>query len=356
MLNKSNLTVNLRYALKTGVFNFNLVRIILALMVILGHSYDIFLGAGVLESDPIWMITKFTYAGHAAVLLFFFLSGFLVNASVKKNSPLIFVLHRLIRVYPAFIINVLFSIVLGYILTTSEGSTYCRSAFTYLGNLLLLPGSMSFEISGVFSENKLKLFNVVIWTLPYEIICYSLLLTTSILLNVRNAVCKLFLIVGWLYFSFVNYDFFKGQFLGGNVELVCFFIAGCILEQVSVYININKKQIFALTFVVASSFLCLRNIINEAWILFYLSFYLFMILLFCCIAISFNLRWTSENDISYGIYIYGFIIQQVFASKFPTMSPIESLMPTVVVTGLLALLSWRCIELRALNLVKTSKI
>lgn len=98
--------ISLRDALHSKVLNFNLVRLILSLLVIVGHSYDLFLDADSAGMDPVWAITKFTYAGHTAVLLFFFLSGLLVTASARKHKPIVFMVHRLSRIYPALLVNI----------------------------------------------------------------------------------------------------------------------------------------------------------------------------------------------------------------------------------------------------------
>jgi peptidoglycan/LPS O-acetylase OafA/YrhL len=56
------------------------------------------------------------------------------------------------------------------------------------------------------------------------------------------------------------------------------------------------------------------------------------------------------GDISYGLYIYAFPIQQMIANIIPDVQPISMFMLSAVVTVTLALLSWHLVEKPALKM------
>jgi peptidoglycan/LPS O-acetylase OafA/YrhL len=64
-----------------------------------------------------------------------------------------------------------------------------------------------------------------------------------------------------------------------------------------------------------------------------------------------HLKWLPEGDYSYGIYLYGFPIQQALVEVFPTLKVWWALFPTAaLVTTALAVISWHFIERPALSL------
>jgi peptidoglycan/LPS O-acetylase OafA/YrhL len=70
-------------------------------------------------------------------------------------------------------------------------------------------------------------------------------------------------------------------------------------------------------------------------------------------------RIMGRVDLSYGIYLYGFPIQQVLMSRFGKMSALENFWCSLPVTALFALGSWFLIEqpaLRAKNIRLFSKL
>jgi peptidoglycan/LPS O-acetylase OafA/YrhL len=56
------------------------------------------------------------------------------------------------------------------------------------------------------------------------------------------------------------------------------------------------------------------------------------------------------GDISYGIYIYAFPVQQAVVASFPGASVMVVIVLSTLVTIPLAMLSWHLVEKRALNL------
>ena len=106
--------------------------------------------------------------------MFFALSGFLVAGSLGRCRSLVgFLGLRLIRIYPALAVETLLSaLVIGPLLSTLAPAEYLRDPLfaRYLWNAV---GDVHFTLPGVFSGNPLPgVVNGQLWTVPYELGCY----------------------------------------------------------------------------------------------------------------------------------------------------------------------------------------
>jgi peptidoglycan/LPS O-acetylase OafA/YrhL len=81
-------------------------------------------------------------------------------------------------------------------------------------------------------------------------------------------------------------------------------------------------------------------ILGMAYMVFYLTY----------IPAGFLRKYNSLGDYSYGVYIYAFPVQQSVAALVPGVSVLEMLSISLVVTLMLAVLSWHGIERHALGL------
>ncbi|MBD2357542.1 acyltransferase [Tolypothrix sp. FACHB-123] len=103
---------------------------------------------------------KNLWAGHAAVLIFFMLSGYLIGltntAKFSLQNAKLYLIRRGIRLIPIYWFAICFSIV---VLPT-------KSLINILGNLLFLQNLLVSPLQG----------NTIIWTLNYEIVYYLLFL------------------------------------------------------------------------------------------------------------------------------------------------------------------------------------
>ncbi|WP_431651375.1 acyltransferase family protein [Enterobacter roggenkampii] len=87
----------------------------------------------------------------------------------------------------------------------------------------------------------------------------------------------------------------------------------------------------------------------------------FFALLICSAACLFSLRLSSyqwfvglkvKNDISYGVYLWGFPLQQIL-SGYHGLGPVIGILAPIMLTYSVALLSWKYIEKPAMRLGKT---
>jgi len=157
--------------------NFNLMRFIAASLVLLSHSYAL---TGVAQ-DPLLAVSGMDF-GHLAVDIFFVTSGFLVTGSLIKRADVrAFAGARLLRIVPGLLVaNVVTVFVIGAIFTSLPLLDYLGKKDLYrfvFDNTILVTGDLRWTLPGVFADNPIKdAVNGSLWTLPYEVELYGLLL------------------------------------------------------------------------------------------------------------------------------------------------------------------------------------
>lgn len=97
--------------------NFTSLRIILAWLVLYGHSYA-FQNTSAIKDPLNHIFQDSIWIGTFAVNGFFAISGFLVTASIIRRGFLDYAISRVLRIFPALIVCMLFTVfVLGTLLT-----------------------------------------------------------------------------------------------------------------------------------------------------------------------------------------------------------------------------------------------
>ncbi len=286
--------------------NLNLIRLLLASMVIVGHS-PILNGATNYWVDPISYFFPFSASGPWAVNIFFFISGLVVtNSLMSSRKPLRFITARFFRIMPAFAFVVMISaMVIGPMVSVLPLKQYFNSniPYTYVTENLLF--QVYYNLPGVFLANIYPTaVNGSLWTLAYEMSCYVILL--GLFLIIRNK-GKIFYntILGLIIFeSFLPYKPIF-NWLGSNPQINLLPAAFALGS----FFAINAEEIVIDKFSVLG--VCL------VYFFFRSSMYAN---LFFNIACSVTLLYFSSThflnqfrpkyDISFGVYLWGFVVQQ----------------------------------------------
>lgn len=335
--------------------NFNFLRLFFSSAVIISHSFP-------LTGNKEWF-AKITNdqldLGSFSVNVFFIISGYLIfNSLIYSSTAQNYLWKRILRLFPALFV-VLF-LTLFDILFVYAGKSILRepSFYSYLPNNLTLYNAQ-FIVKGVFEKNPYpNTINGSLWSLCYEFTMYIIILFFFPVRKNRKLTAVL---LSFLYLSFL-YGYFLGppEFVNILIKsinldplLFCklgiFFFAGSILSLIPVQ-KINKSYIgisLALLLFIAISYN--RYVIA--------SFVLLPILIILIgISFSYYLEYIPSKigDISYGTYIYGFLVQQVLMNYF-NLNPLGLMLISLPITYLFAYMSWHLIEsttLRYKNFIK----
>jgi peptidoglycan/LPS O-acetylase OafA/YrhL len=328
--------------------NFKLIRLLCALLVIISHCYR--------DKDPIVWLTKGLFGGSGfAMPAFFFLSGLLVAQSLEYSSSRgNFLWKRFLRLYPAAVAAIILTACLiGPLVTTVPLRTYFTSPIflRYLQTSLLV--RIGFRLPGVFGGSPLgPSVNSSLWSLALEWKCYAGLFLLSFIRRKKAYLPLLLILLALAVLADAFYgpvesagkDIFGSRFvLYPYSGLTAQFILGILTWQFRDRIIIRAWWPLAILLVgwIAAKF----GVFIYAWYLL-----LPAILLYAAVtATSFLHRLTPRPDLSYGLYIWAFPIEQLTINYLHLSSPTSLFFATLLLTLPVALLSWYAIESPALR-------
>lgn len=316
--------------------SFDLIRHFAALLVLYSHQYAL-----LLLPEPIFLHWD-TY-GTIAVLMFFSISGFFMPTSFTRSGKFVtYMVKRCRRIFPGLIVcSFLMCYLIGGIFTPEPALRYLLSPST-LKTSLMYCIFFRRPIPGVFSDFLYKdAINGSLWTLPVEFASYILL---GIVLSFRNTwriVLALFVLLAFLSLT-LTYTEIGNSFYANAFHLNYLTMYGLAFTGGSLMSMIQKYWFsFRLHLVIiASAFLILFQGHPIMSILGTLGLTILTII----IGISFQDRWIKGKfDLSYGIYIYAFPIQQIVINVI-TQKFWLSLTIAATFTLITAFLSYRFVE------------
>ncbi|MEV7135673.1 acyltransferase [Arthrobacter sp. NPDC093128] len=283
----------------------NAVRLFLASTVIVSHSWAI----GVFGLEP---EAGATTAGVWAVLGFFGISGFLITRSrLSGQTPFRYYRARFLRIFPGFVVCILmvaFVFAPLSLLFDRNGSWSVGDAIRYvISNSALYPPHFSQDGVARTLEHVAypSVWNGSLWTLFWEAACYLAVgIGASVLSRraLRPASLALFVVCAGLRLLH-DADLVDLPALPGRVlSLVIAFAAGATLFLYQDRIKVTAVTITsALLVLVASVPLGMVQSLGS------LPFVFLVMVAGCTLPLT---RIGSRYDISYGMYIYAWPVQQ----------------------------------------------
>ena len=322
----------------SGRNNFNLIRLCAAWLVIYGHAWAITGSAG---GDLLSRLTQFKFAGGIAVDVFFFISGFLIAASLARNDTRSYLASRALRILPALVVCVVLSVfALGPWLTTA--ADYWRQPMTwdYLwANASLW--SSRYTLPGVFESLPRLAVNGSLWTLPIEARLYLALLVASLLgvLTARRYT-PLWVIAMMAAYAFAVWGHPLPEWLANYLWCTAFFITGTLCFLHRAHIRLDLWPLLALLVAAALAR-------GTPW--FHLPY--FAIACYGTLWLAFvpALPRIRQHDLSYGLYLYGWPSAQL-VQQFSPGGPLHNTLWATLLAGAFAAISWFAIERPALKL------
>ncbi len=320
----------------------DLLRLAAAWMVLFSHQFDL-----MLEQAPLWL-SHYSW-GQLGVGIFFFLSGGLVWGSWQRDPHLgRFFARRCLRIFPGLLVVVLLTVlVLGPVMSSLRFNDYWMEEGTwrYLKTLLL---NNQKGLPGVFEDNPLPVaVNGSLWSLGPEFLAYVILaivgsccrywrrdLAPAVLLVTMSALLALYIqnngqskqhlevlvLFGWGAW----WAHWRSQRQLG----VAMSWPGLVLVLLALSGNLFLNGGF-------ERLILLLNIIGLVYF-------------------GYRLSWghallTKLGDMSYGVYIYAFPVQQSLIQVFPEWRLGAHLLAATALTFMLAWVSWHGVEKIALR-------
>ena len=337
--------------------NFDVLRLAAAAMVLVSHSFVV-VGA----REP--------HVGHfplgtLGVEIFFAISGFLVAKSWFGQPRLrAFAVKRGLRILPALIVTVLAcAFVLGPVVTELSSHTYFTSSPTYtyeVDNVVATATGgvirdVSHTLPGVFSANPDHSVNRSLWTLPIEVQAYIAiaLLGFAGLLTVGLPALAIGLfalsvaphgiadlpVVGW------PLNWLRGAD-GENAHLLAIFAMSALLYRHRARIALRLD--LAIVAAIAAVALLGTPLERPALVL---------CIPYLALVVAYRSwgglrRLASRGDVSYGLYLLAFPVQQTIVYAWGGSLPAPGVVVAIAlpITYLLAFASWHLVEKRALRL------
>lgn len=324
--------------------SFGLVRLLAAVAVVTSHAF--LLTGGSFDSEPLLTTTSYPLGGHA-VHAFFALSGFLIAASWFRNPDLFHYLSgRFLRLFPALFVVTLSVIAIGEILyyhDTSRHLIFSSEVSRFFARtVLMLDGGG--KLPSVFPQSEVSgSVLATVWTLRYEVFCY-LSIPLIGLLSLSNKKLTWIFAVTILTASAVllvvrDKPYHNANMIDNLTRFFFTFYLGVFAWKFRKILPLSIIGVVALIFL---SWLGLGSPMTKVLEILALTY-----LTFWVASINFGVlaEITNQEDISYGVYLMGYPIQQALIALFPNLlSPLANLVLAMLLVVPLAFLSWRLIE------------
>lgn len=328
--------------------NFNLMRMMAAVAVLVSHAWPLTLGKG--AAEPLQGVTGQSL-GHLAVLLFFAISGFLIADSFERDGDWRrFLRARALRLLPGLGLSLLLvAFLLGPLVTALATPDYLTDsrtwAFLWRNLTLVWP---QFDLPGVFATNPYVTVEGSIWTLGHEVGCYLGLLLVG-LTGILRRPGLLVIVAGahaGLWLAVASGAVEPHPRIAAFLDLSLPFGLGVLAHRFRYRIDL------CLTWVglaVAVAALTRGTVLEAAGIALAVTA---LALWGAYVPGGWARRYNRLGDYSYGLYLYAFPLQGLVVWLWGPMTPIANIALSLPPTLALAVLSWHLVERPALSLAR----
>lgn len=324
---------------------FSAVRLALAFAVVVSHAFSVTTGR--VEAEPLHAWTGYTLGEHA-VNGFFAISGFLVTMSFVRRGPRDYAVARALRIVPGLVAAVLVvALAIGPAMTTFTVGRYLIDS-ELRGFLLrtLTTLKSTAPLPGLFQDNPFHFSMGTVWTLKYEVLCYMAVLLAGLAGLLRGRAPALLVAVG-LFAALLTTNFVRPDASLGTtttLRLAFIFAAGATFHQ---WRDVVRLSWLAAATLAGLAALAARTPAYPALLYGATAYGVLVVALRQPLARrAFNLR----EDLSYGVYLYGWPIQQTLRALYPTAGALVLLVVSLPLSVVAAALSWRLAERPALRL------
>jgi len=319
------------------------MRLLAALTIFWAHQHDLSRVPRPLSSPDLALV---------ALLTFFAISGYLNTISLlSRRDPRAFLISRALRIYPALLGGAFFMVCLGAVVTNLHLFEYLRSGqvWTFVfRNITLIVSGVSYKLPGVEFPFSLDANSVngSLWSLPYEVDLYLFLVAALLLCRYGARGVYIAIgaaLVGLVLASSLAHDpkvlpgirlsylsqFAIAFFAGGLIAAlerrgISAAISCMVCAAVGIIAAVSDQKVIAYAMIVVSIAALIGRLSAPLWMI-------------------------PKVDISYGVYIYAFPVQQIVIG-YQLDSFWSGYFIALAVTVLLAFASHFLIEAPALRL------
>jgi peptidoglycan/LPS O-acetylase OafA/YrhL len=345
-------------AFQPGKNSFGFLRFLFASLVVYSHSYAL----GGFANEPLALLSRGQETfGGLAVACFFTLSGFLITRSYTRTSSVFaFLWHRVLRIFPGlWACLIVTAVVFGPIVHLARGgdlTEYFRDTnagpWSYVrANFFLYLNQ--FDISGLLRDGVPfpNAFDGSLWTLIYEFkyyIAIGVLGVIGVIPGHKHVVTGLFLFTWGVHLL--------NEAIPGTAAKIFPYFADPAMSKFGMYffagaaffLNLGSIP-FSTRGFVASCLLLYAGLRGGFYFLvspFALPYVLFWLAFRLPLA-----AFDRRGDISYGLYIYAFPIQQLLSFfKQNRLGLVPYFALSMSLTMVLAVLSYQLVERPCLGL------
>lgn len=285
----------------------NAIRLILAIGVIGWHSFP-------LTGRDIGFLPLRQLVGEVGVDGFFAISGFLIVASWRRDpSVWRYLAARVLRIFPAFwvclVATAFFFAPIGTVLATSatlsEATSWANVNYVVQNFWLILREGRIADTPGGIPY--LHAWNGSLWTLQWEFLCYLVVAGLGVVrLMERRIIVPLLFCAALFGVIITSYGNTGSNSLEYFARFGLMFTAGALIQRYASRLPLNWTTVgAAYVIVLASMFLHDYRVVGAVPLAY---------ALIGTGALLKDRRLRFSQDLSYGMYIYAFPVQQVLAS------------------------------------------
>ena len=329
---------------KINVNNFDFLRVVFALTVAFAHLIELS-DLEILKPLKIYFNTRLAIDG------FFIVSGFLIAKSYENTATIKeYIIRRAKRIIPAYAVVILISAHLFSVISTN-------SLYDYFSNIQFwkyLTANLSFQnylepcLPGVFETNKICAINCALWTIKLEEAFYLSVPIFYWFVRVKKLNFYVLIVIVYIlsvtyYMYFLSIDNYRiAKQLPGALAFfatgIVFYKNFSLLHKWKDYIIIPCLMLFILEHYILKT--QILKPIAFGFMVFYIAY-----------SFRFLNNFGKYGDFTYGIYIYHFPVIQlfVFLGLFNKYPPLIICTLVLMVTLLLAIMSWYFIEIPYLS-------
>lgn len=330
--------------------NFDVLRLLAAFMVLAGHQSFI---SG--NNSPLILMGVPIHT--FGVYIFFLIGGYLISKSWKSDPHVLrYACKRFFRIWPPMLVFCIVAAVTGGMLTWLTPKEYIHHSMLwgYFNNLIF---RVRYALPGVFEGNPYpNAVNGSLWTLPVEVAMYILL---PIILSVGKgkllpkilALVLCFAQILHLKFDPARRIIFYDTDLMQALAIVPYYLIGVVYTDPKIKKVLNVQVAVCLILLMS----CMKFGIVSGLIAQYVTIPYVVFSL----ALAPNPKFSgvfSKCECSYGMYLYGFFVQQLVALASMQLglqlAEWKTLLIATVITFGIAMLSFRFVEKPCIKLGK----